>query len=166
MERENKFAGSRKKTHEPRILGEILGEFFASNENPVVTYRKRALKKQGWHRNTELGVDLKTILRTDSYARTGKTYPGVLRRDADAEVEEYRSYDPHYTFVETERPGADKRNPHVFRGQYITLTRREDGTLRLNFRPLPADLRACDLEQYALAVYNEICIALGGLIER
>ena len=78
---------------------------------------------QGWHRNTDLAVDLKTILR------------------------------------------SDKRNPHVFRGRYITATRCDDGTPRLNFRPLPNGGRDFNLEHYALGVYNEICMALAGLIE-
>jgi hypothetical protein len=52
----------------------------------------------------------------------------------------------------------------VFDGEFITVTRRDDGSYRLNFKPLKigADF---SLEWYALGVYNEICIALGGLIE-
>jgi hypothetical protein len=44
------------------------------------------------------------------------------------------------------------------------VTRRPDGTVRLNFKPLKigADF---NLERYALGVYNELCIALGGLVE-
>lgn len=133
--------------NEPRLVGNIVTEML-----------------RGWHRNTDLCVDLKTILRSDRTMKIGKEYHGVLRRDSDAEVEEFRAHDPHYTFVETERPTAGKRNPHLFRGQYITVTRRDDGTLRLNFRPLP-DEPGFYLERYALGVYNEICMALAGLIE-
>ena len=40
----------------------------------------------------------------------------------------------------------------------------DDGTLRLNFRPLKTDGHF-SVERYALAVYNEICMALSGLVE-
>ena len=119
---------------------------------------------KGWHPNTELGCDLKTLLRSDERMRIGKEYSGVLRRDADAEIEEYRSYDAHYTFVETVPQKDGKRNPHVFDGQYISVTRRDDGSLRLNFKELKTG-EGFSLERYALGVYNEICLALGGLIE-
>ena len=40
-----------------------------------------------------------------------------------------------------------------------------DGSYHPNFRPMPMreDLT---LERYALGVYNELCIALGGLVEK
>ena len=139
-------AGSGKNS-EPRLAGSIVKEVL-----------------QGWNRNTELSVDLKTLLRKDVRMVTGKEYHGVLRRDAEAEVEEYRSFDPHFTFTETVPPTAAKRNPHIFDGKYITVTRRDDGSLRLNFKELKTG-EDFNLERYALGVYNEICLALAGLIE-
>ena len=139
-------AGSRK-SNEPRLVRSIVREML-----------------QGWHRNTELSVDLKTILRSDERIRIGKAYTGVLKLDSEAETEEFHYRDPHYTFVETVPQTAGKRNPHVFDGQYITVTRRDDGSLRLNFKELDTG-EGFSLERYALGVYNEICIALGGLIE-
>jgi hypothetical protein len=58
-----------------------------------------------------------------------------------------------------------KRNPRVFCGQYITITRRRDGTLHPNFRPMKMgpDFSA---ERYATAVGNELMWALEGLIEK
>lgn len=140
-------AGSMR-TNEPRSVGNIVTEVL-----------------QGWHRNTELGVDLKTILRSDVRMKTGKTYPGVLRRDSDAVVDEFRCHDPHYTFTETVPPTATKRNPHVFDGKYITVTRRDDGSLRLNFKELKvgADF---SVEKYASGVANELLWALEGLVEK
>ena len=116
---------------------------------------------RGWHRNTELAVNLKTILRSDRKMKTGKEYLGVLRRDVDCE--EFR-YDEHFTFVETQ-PWTEKRNPRVFRGKYITVTRRSDGTLRLNFRPVKMD-RGFSVVRYALGVSNEVMWALEGLVEK
>ena len=91
------------------------------------------------------------------------TYQGMLRRDSDAEIEEFRCHDPHFTFVETV-PWFSKRNPRVYMGEHISVTRRDDGSLRLNFRPLKTDGHF-SVERYALNVYNEICMALSGLVE-
>ena len=137
-----KKAGSTK-SHEPRLVGSIVRDML-----------------QVWNTNTALCVDLKTLLRSDLAMKAGKEYQGVLRRDVD--LDEFR-YDEHYTFVET-MPWLSKRNPRVFSGRYINVTRRPDGSLRLNFRPLKMDKHFC-IERYALAVYNEICMALYGLVE-
>ena len=116
-----------------------------------------------WHSNTDLGCDLKTILCSDRKMKVKKDYQGVLRLDAEGDVEEYLTTDTHYTFVET-RPWTSKRNPRVFNGKFISITRRDDGSLRLNFKPLKTGEGFC-LDRYALGVYNEICIAIGGLVE-
>ena len=92
--------------------------------------------------------------------KTGKDYQGVLRRDV--ECDEFR-WDEHFTFVET-LPWNTRRNPRVYNGKYISVTRRPDGTLRLNFKPLKVD-DGFSVERLALGVYNEICMALEGLIE-
>ena len=84
------MAGS-KRMKEPRLLRSIVEE-----------------KLQVWNRNTELSVDLKTILRSDRTMKTGKSYQGILRRDHDAEIEEFRCRDAHYTFLETVRRTAEK----------------------------------------------------------
>ena len=116
---------------------------------------------QGWNRSTELCCDVKTILHSDRTLKTGKDYQGVLRRDHGADIDEFRCRDAHYTFVETE-PWTSKRNPRVYKGKYITITRREDGTLKPNFRPLPANM---SVERYAFQVYLELSKALKGLVE-
>ena len=48
--------------------------------------------------NTDLCVDVKTLLRSDRRTRLGKNYTGVLTRDAEE----------HYTFVERQ-PSTDRR---------------------------------------------------------
>ena len=136
-----------KKSNKPRLVGGIVTEML-----------------QGWHRNTELAVDLKTILRNDRRMKTGKNYPGVLRRDSDAEVDDFLYRDAHYTFVET-LPWCMKRNPHVFVGKYITITRKDDGTLRLNFRPLKTG-KGFSVAMFAIGVSNELMWALEGLVEK
>ena len=108
-----------------------------------------------WNRNTDLCMDVKTFLREDRITQLGKDYPGVLRRDAD----------DHYSFVETlpESP-TGKRNPHVFDGKYITVTRRDDGSYRPNFKPMKVDT-SFTVEGYANGVATEIINALTGLVE-
>ena len=121
-------------------------------------------KEQGWHKNTELCVNMKTMLRSDVRMKVGKDYQGVLRLDSEGVVEEYLSRDPHFTFVET-LPWSTKRNPRVFRGKYITITRRADGSLRLNFKPMPKLGANLSVDNYAFEVYRELRQALIGLVE-
>ena len=63
---------------------------------------------EGWHRNTDLAVDLKTVLRSDRSMKKSKEYQGVLRLDSDAEIEDFRCRDAHYTFIETVQGSSDK----------------------------------------------------------
>ena len=117
----------------------------------------------GWHTNTDLGCDVKTILRSDRKMKVGKDYQGVFRLDEEATVDEYLSRDPHYTFIET-LPWSMKRNPKVFNGKYISVTRQDDGTYRLNFKPMPKLGANFSIERYTFGVYLELHQALKGLI--
>ena len=114
----------------------------------------------GWHHNTHLGVNVKTVLNSDRIMRVGKDYLGVLKRDV--ECDEFH-WDEHFTFVET-LPWGMKRNPRVYNGKFISVTRQDNGSLRPNFKPLKIG-EDFSLERYALGVYNELSIALGGLVE-
>ena len=134
-------------SRKPRLVGGIVSDIL-----------------KGWHRNTDLAVDLKTILHSDTSMKTGKEYQGVLRRDQDAEIEDFRCRDAHYTFVET-LPWTEKRNPRVFNGKYISVTRREDGSLRPNFKPLKIEDKF-SIYDYALGVCDELLVALEGLVEK
>ena len=118
--------------------------------------------RNGWHPSTDLGCDVKTLLRSDRCMKTGKEYQGVLRRDSDTIIDDFLYRDPHYTFIET-LPWTMKRNPKVFNGKYISVTRQDNGCLRLNFKELKTGA-GFSLDRYALGVYNEICMALGGLV--
>ena len=117
-----------------------------------------------WNNNTHLSVNLKTQLRSDRRAKTGKGYQGVLQLDEESTVDEYLSRDEHFTFTET-LPWNMKRNPRVFNGKYISVTRQDDGTYRLNFKPLKVD-EGFSVERYAFGVYRELHQALNGLVEK
>ena len=118
----------------------------------------------GWNPNTDFGCDLKTLLRSNRRMQTGKDYQGVLRRDSDLEVDEFLCRDAHYTFIETVPQKPCKRNPRVFDGQYITITRRSDGSLWPNFKPL-RKVTGFTVDGYAIGVCNELRKALKGLVE-
>lgn len=163
-------AGSRE-SNEPRLLGSIVSEMLHGNSPLAIGYRQYIAsqeneedEEQSWHANTDLGCNVKTLLRSDKRAKAGKSYPGVFRLDSNAIVDDFLCRDPHYTFVETVPLTAGKRNPHVFNGKFITVTRKDDGSLRLNFKELKMGA-GFKVERYALGVYNELCIALEGLVE-
>jgi len=81
--------------------------------------------KKVFNANTELCIDLKTILRSDRRAKMRKDYMGVLTRDGRE----------HFTFIE-EAPEqkARRRHPLIYHGGCINVTRRPDGTLCPHFR--------------------------------
>lgn len=112
--------------------------------------------------NLELCVDLKTKLQNDVLMKPGKDYPGLLRREIPSE--EFGFDDGRYSFIETIHKAAGKRNPHMFDGQLITVTRRDDGSLKLNFKELKTGA-GFNIDAYAFEVANEIRIALKGLIK-
>jgi hypothetical protein len=98
--------------------------------------------------------------------KTGKEYQGVFRLDSEATIDEFLCRDPHYTFIETVPMTAGKRNLHVFDGEYITVTRRDDGSLRPNFKPMPKLGANLSVDNYAFEVYRELRGALKGLVEK
>ena len=74
------------------------------------------------------------------------------------------SYGDRYSFVDTVRLTNGMRKPHVHTGLYITVTRRDDGSLRPNVKPvrMEADFT---IDAYAINVCNELRQALKGLAE-
>ncbi len=109
--------------------------------------------------NTMLCVNLKTQLLDDAVVKPGKPYQGVLTKDV--EVDEFFC-DEHFTFIES-APAIVRRNPRVFDGQYITITRWADGTYRTNLRPV-AITDGFDIVAFATAVSNELLWSLESLI--
>jgi len=112
--------------------------------------------------NTELCIDLKTKLQYEVLMKPGKDYQGILRHDAA--IEEFGFDDGHYTFIETLPSTAGKRNPHVFSGEYITITRRDDGSFRPNLKPMKVN-ESFIVDSYVIGVMNELRDALKGLVE-
>ena len=105
--------------------------------------------------NTELGIDLKLITREPGRMHVGKCLKGTITRDAE----------DHYTFLETLPPKVYRRNPRVFDGKYITITRKKDGGLQPNFKPIK-DWKGFSAVNYANGVANELLWALSSLLEK
>ena len=169
-------AGSRN-SNEPRLIGDILAEMFSSNsplakairqsvashkyadaerkadaEDADAEWKADAADNGGWFRNTELCSDIKTYLCFDRIAKLGKVYKGLLRRDSD----------DHFSFLECRRSAnanAIIRNPHVFEGKYINVTRRmKDGHIRFNFKEVDFGGRFNPMS-FAIGVMKEIIMA-------
>ena len=138
MKNINNYRAGSTTCNEPRLVGDILDEMLSRAGS-------------GWFRNTDLCVDIKIFLCRDRIAKIGKNYAGVLCRDTD----------DHYSFVETATPVANAiiRNPHVFEGKYINVTRRlMDGHIRFNFKEVDFGGRFNPMS-YAIGVMKEIIMA-------
>lgn len=156
-------AGS-KNNNEPRLLGSIVNEMLHGNSPLAVGYRQyiashenateKEEEKSGWYRNTHLCVDLKTILHTDRSAVAGKNYTGTLVNDDE----------DHFLFVET-LPRPVKRNPRIYVGPFVTITRRDDGTLRPNLRLLNLTQHS-NYQQYACHVAHDLIKGFRSLVEK
>ena len=113
--------------------------------------------------STYLAVNLKVKMFRDSHLKLGKDYIGILCHDVPEDS--IGGDDDHFTFIETYPMNVRKRNPHVYFGKYITITRRDDGTYRPNFKPLKMDADF-SVDNYAIEVCEELREGLKGLIEK
>lgn len=128
----------------------------ATNKKAPKTTPKTAANHRsarGLHPNTELCIDLKTLTRQPGRMDEGIVIPGLLTRDSE----------DHYTFIQTLLPSAGKRNPRVFDGRCITVTIKDDGTPRLNFKPLK-ETESLDVDTFANAVADELRRSLSNLL--
>lgn len=169
----NYRAGSEEQ-YEPRLLGDILTDMFSSDSPTAKTFLKSVTSHEdtiakgkatteddttaewetdsfagsGRFNNTELSSNVKTFLYFDHIAEIGKVYKGLFRRDSDE----------HFSFFEYRRSAAKViiRNPHVFKGKYINVTRRvKDGHVRFNFKEVNFSIRFNPVN-FAIGVMKEI----------
>ena len=103
--------------------------------------------------NTYLAVNLKVRMFRDRCLKLGKDYIGVLCHDVpeDSIVGD----DDHFTFTEITTLNVRKRNPQVFDGEYVTVTRRSDGSFRFNFKSFYIN-KDFDVIAFARGVASEI----------
>ena len=99
------------------------------------------------NKNTNLCVDLKTILQEDTMPTEGQCYRGVLTRDGE----------DHYLFEEEAKTSGQhlKRNPKLFDGKFINLVHMQNGRYQVHMRTIDASA-AIDRRDLAFKVYNEL----------
>ena len=98
-------------------------------------------------KNTNLCVDLKTVMQKDALLVEGQCYNGILTRDSDT----------HYRFEETIRKGRRPRNPKLFDGKHISMVRKANGQYQIHMKTMKSNI---DRKNYAFEVYCEIFSAL------
>ena len=78
-------------------------------------------------KNTNLCVDLKTVMQNDALLIEGQCYSGVLTRNGE----------DHFVFEESvNRGGRCPRNPKLFDGQYCSLVHMQNGKYQSLMQPL------------------------------
>lgn len=133
----------------PRLVGEILHDFFENSNEPLAA----AFRHRKAYANTELNVDLKLLTQKPGRMPVGAYLNGVIAHDKE----------DRYVFTEMPLQAARRRNPQVFNGRYITVTQRRNGTYRVNMKPVEIG-GGFDVDGYALGVCNELLLALGCLV--
>ena len=151
------------KTGAPCPVGEILRLYCETcNESQTVANCERSAEDadacdephfRHIYPNTELCVDLKLLTNKPGRVHVGANLIGNIVRDGD----------DHFTFIEDAveeyKQVAPKRNLHIFKGKYITLTVRDDDSPRLNFKEVHWT-PGFNIAAYALAVMDEVTQAL------
>ena len=100
-------------------------------------------------KNTNLCVDLKTVMQNDALLVEGQCYSGVLTRDSE----------DHYVFEESvNKGGRCPRNPKLFDGQYCSLVHMQNGKYQIHMKTINASAIS-DRNQLAFNVYSELLTA-------
>ena len=101
------------------------------------------------NKNTNLCVDLKTIMQEDVLLNEGQCYRGCLTRDGE----------DHYLFEEEAHTSGvrHKRNPKLYDGKYVSMVRMQNGKFQMHLKTMDENL---DREKFAFGVYSEIVNAL------
>lgn len=146
-------SGSKK--NEPKVIGEVLNEYFASNEPLAVAFRDRIFKD--FYPDTHLDVDLKLITREPGRIPVGAMIDGAIVHDDEV----------HFTFIQNDpekKMAAMHRNPHVYMGKCINVNRKDDGTLYPTFNR-PQFTEQFTFQDFCREAAEEL-IVVAGLIEK
>lgn len=97
-------------------------------------------------KNTNLCVDLKTVMQNDTQLSKGKCYNGILSRTGS----------DTYLFEEAVHTNTHgHRNPKLYDGKYLSMVRRQDGRYQCYLRQMP-DLTQTNCHAYAFGIYEEL----------
>ena len=100
-------------------------------------------------KNSNLCVDLKTVMQNDALLVEGQCYSGVLTRDSE----------DHYVFEESvNKGGRCPRNPKLFDGNYCSLVHMQNGKYQIHMKTINASAIS-DRNQLAFNVYSELLTA-------
>lgn len=98
------------------------------------------------NKNTNLCVDLKTIMQDDVLLNQGQCYNGVLTRIGE----------DHFLFeeaVHVDRHG--RRNPKIYEGKHISLVHMQNGRYQVHMKTIDAST-SVDHKDLAFKVYSEL----------
>ena len=96
-------------------------------------------------KNTNLCVDLKTVMQNDAHLVEGQCYTGLLTRDGV----------DHFTFEEACQKRRCPRNPKLFDGNYCSLVHMQNGKYQIHMKTINASSIE-DRNQLAFNVYSEL----------
>ena len=99
-------------------------------------------------KNTNLCVDLKTVMQRDAHLVEGQPYNGLLTRDSE----------DHFIFEESCHRGRCPRNPKLFDGNYCSLVHMQNGKYQIHMKTINASAIA-DRRELAFNVYSELLTA-------
>ena len=99
-------------------------------------------------KNTNLCVDLKTVMQSDAHLVEGQPYTGLLTRDGEE----------HFIFEESCRRGHCPRNPKLFDGDYCSLVHMQNGKYQIHMKTIDASSIE-DRRELAFNVYSELLTA-------
>ena len=114
------------KENEPKVIGEVLNEYFQSNEPSAVALRDRLFKDI--HPHTEPCCQLKLLTRQPGRPEVGTMFDGTLVREGE----------DRFVFCEQlfekKKESQTPRNAHLYEGTYINVNMRDDGVVYPTFR--------------------------------
>jgi hypothetical protein len=99
-------------------------------------------------KNTNLCVDLKTVMQRDAHLLEGQPYNGLLTRDGE----------DHFIFEESVHKGRCPRNPKLFDGHYCSLVHMQNGRYQIHMKTINASAIS-DRQEFAFRVYSELLTA-------
>ena len=99
-------------------------------------------------KNSNLCVDLKTVMQNDAHLVEGQPYNGLLTRDGD----------DHFIFEEASHKGRSPRNPKLFDGNYCSLVHMQNGKYQIHMKTINASAIE-DRRDFAFKVYTELLSA-------
>lgn len=100
-------------------------------------------------KNTNLCVNLKTVMQEDGILLLDHCYAGCITRTSEDD----------FRFEEAIHKGRPKRNPKLFDGKYCSLVHMQNGKYQIHMRTIDAS-RCINPQDLAFKVYSELLNAL------